>query len=875
MVFSEFPEYDVLVDSPRKDPTRDPNTRQGENTKQSRAMHATAAADHTRKCSIESFWLSYVQPHGYHRLSGEDKGFIIDKLTARRHLHEGKWKDLKPEEDLRTENAHFGRLVKVVEAVVRAAATCPSGRFSLKQRMSLFESRPNEETLSEVPGSSFHVDALHYLIRSTYMQNASSGSAHSKHIASGKTNRVINTADVVASMEVKNKRTAATIRDDEDKTISAAGHYLYADIRRRFHFAITIEDTTARLWCHSRSHSIVTEEFDIHEEKEQLVEWIVFASFANEYQLGFDPTVIRVVDRAKQWQYQFDVRHNDGLVHTYQTVAVLHENCAASLYRRAMRVFKVKRVTEKGKADSFCKEDSQEYALRDYWLFDDKYAKLEIAIQRDLKCALEASTQSPEELWEVWQHFLQIVADGVVEWETFDDKVPGPPENAETYEYANEQNPKGRKAAKAKLAGNSLRESAGYIGPHGVVASEPEELQLLGRMHCRTLYRHVCVDLYKICDPAVFFYAVDQIVFVLTWFRRIGWLHRDISPGNVMIRRLSDASTGPMRERYMVYLADLEYCREYSRISRHDPLTGTGDYMAVETQLRYHLYSGGKKVSKLADMYFAHNFLHDLESTLWMALEFAMRHVPRTSLATTDWQEISPILSRLKRWADKVFPNRVTASPERVKLLQMSAFQKELSLLLRKVYGDASPMADLPNLLDRLTDVYITVQERYDVTNAPTDEDGNPQRMPKNLFDENAMIYDDVRTAFQRISTYYSDLDGQDAFIPLRWINLKTGEVTETPASTPAEGNAPQAMDVDATDDQGQAAIGQKRKKSTKRNVQDAAAPRSKRSRTMAPAAPPAPPSAPRRSRNRTRSNDSQQPLRRSSRLAERSRSRR
>ncbi|KAI5897635.1 uncharacterized protein SCHCODRAFT_01167381 [Schizophyllum commune H4-8] len=885
MPFSEYPKCSALSDSPRKDSARPPDARKEENTKQARVMHATAAEGHSVRCSIDDFWSTYVEPHGYYRLSKEDHAAIIGQLTDDRQFYGGKWKELLPRKTLKTENAHFGRLVKVVEAVVNAAATCPSGRFALDGRSSLFESRPNEETLSEVPGSSFHVDALHYLSQSTYAQNTRSGSAHSQIIESLSDNskRIINTADVVASMEVKIKLTAATMRDDEDKTIGAAGHYLYADIRRRFHFAITIEGTTARLWCHSRSHSIVTDAFDIHEDKEQLIEWIVFVSFAKEYSLGFDPTVIRVVDGTNQWQYQFDVRHEDGVVRTYQTVAILHENCAASLYRRAMRVFKVKRVTEKGKADTFSEEDTQEYALRDYWLFDDKQTKLEFQIQSDLKDALKASTQSPEELEEVWQHFLQIVADGVVDWETFVDTVPAPPENAEAYEYVDEQNPKGRKATKPKVKGSSLRDSAGYIGPQVVAPKKPEALQLLGRKHCRTLYRHVCTDLYKINDPAVFFFALDQAVYVLTWFRRIGWMHRDISPGNIMIRSLrSAAPSEPLCKRYMVQVADLEYCREYTRISRHDPLTGTGDYMAVETQLRKHMFHGGLRVTKLAAVYFSHNFLHDLESTIWMALEFAMRHVPRELLTTKRWQDIGPILSALKTWADDIFPNSTQASAKRIDLLQDNAAQAEVKHLLRSVYGDASPMASLPGLLPDLVEVYMAVEGRLDLDDAPKDKDGNPQRMPKELFDEHAKIYDTIRASFQKVSKYYTDLEGQDAFIPFRRIDLESGKFIEKPSPSPSEGTAPKAMDVDETgqgeadqDPEAKVALGQKRKKSTKRKVQDGAAPRSKRSRTIAPAAPPAPPAAPRRSRNRTRSNDSQQPLRRSSRLAERSRSRR
>ena len=55
------------------------------------------------------------------------------------------------------------------------------------------------------------------------------------------------------------------------KSCAAAGQYLCADIRRKFHFAITVEGSQARLWCHSRSLSVVTNTFDIHAVRGHLI----------------------------------------------------------------------------------------------------------------------------------------------------------------------------------------------------------------------------------------------------------------------------------------------------------------------------------------------------------------------------------------------------------------------------------------------------------------------------------------------------------------------------------------------------------------------------------------------------------------------------
>ncbi|KAL1674551.1 hypothetical protein EV122DRAFT_254419 [Schizophyllum commune] len=222
-----------------KNPARDPKARKEENTKQARAMHVHSAEDHTRQCTLADFWHKYVEGRGYVCLSKANLDSVIAQLDANGHFIDSEWKLLQPDKKLRTENEHFGRLCEVIDAVVDAAATCLGDRFSSENRITLFDSRPNQETLSEVPGSSFHVDGLHYLIKSTYAFDSYPGSAHNNTL-SIKSGCKINTADVVGSVEVKLDENPVTVRDvcasvnsshveltftrqDDAKTIGAAG----------------------------------------------------------------------------------------------------------------------------------------------------------------------------------------------------------------------------------------------------------------------------------------------------------------------------------------------------------------------------------------------------------------------------------------------------------------------------------------------------------------------------------------------------------------------------------------------------------------------------------------------------------------------------
>ena len=60
------------------------------------------------------------------------------------------------------------------------------------------------------------------------------------------------------------KLKANDLSKNEQHALSTAQHMLFNDLRRTCHFSCTIEETTARIWCHTRSGTFVTQGFDIH-----------------------------------------------------------------------------------------------------------------------------------------------------------------------------------------------------------------------------------------------------------------------------------------------------------------------------------------------------------------------------------------------------------------------------------------------------------------------------------------------------------------------------------------------------------------------------------------------------------------------------------
>ena len=109
-----------------------------------------------------------------------------------------------------------------------------------------------------------------------------------------------------------------------------------------------------------------------YQNPEALIHYAVSLAYAKSTaELGFDPTVKRVLGEDKRAQYQYTIGGR-----TYQTFEVLSNFRAAAIVSRATRVYKAKCVEGEGK------NDGKVYAIKDVWTGID--AKTEKEIQDDI-----------------------------------------------------------------------------------------------------------------------------------------------------------------------------------------------------------------------------------------------------------------------------------------------------------------------------------------------------------------------------------------------------------------------------------------------------------------------------------------------------------
>ncbi|KAL1740369.1 hypothetical protein HDZ31DRAFT_76937, partial [Schizophyllum fasciatum] len=298
-----------------------------------------------------------------------------------------------------------------------------------------------------------------------------------------------------------------------------------------------------------------------------------------------------------------------------------------------------------------------------------------------------------------------------------------------------------------------------------------KKLALHARTHWRTVHRHLCEDVYRIEDPAEFFFVMSQCVAILKRFRRAGFLHRDVSPGNFLVhccfkdRRLPPPD-GDFSKKFIVKVADLEYAKGYDTVSRHDPLTGTSYYLAVEVQGRTHLFTDQLHfdADSLGDLFFAYNFYHDVESVLWMAIDYVVRRVPSTPIRTapavcgqspdqTDGdmeKHLHKLAAKIAKYAAKIFTSNIRGTQERKLLISKSTYNLRFADLLQMTHGDGSVIAQqLPDMMQLLMQMYARLEQEK----VPHGSKPATLRFDEKAFDDK--LYHTIFKAFNEISRHF------------------------------------------------------------------------------------------------------------------------
>ncbi|KAF7776856.1 hypothetical protein Agabi119p4_5249 [Agaricus bisporus var. burnettii] len=543
------------------------------------------------------------------------------------------------------------------------------------QRHFFYRDCPYDGIKSEIAGSNFRVDACF--------------SGNPYHFR--KNHVICSETAVVAEF----KKSTKDFEDNREKLVSAASHIMNDDPCRMWMYGITIENTKMAVWYFSRSHSVKSETFDFTKDLRTFIRVFLSFTYATREQMGYDPTVHRIEEEKKS-KYVYEIPTENGTRY-FKTIDSLAHPRVLCITGRKTRVWKA--VEVKGFEGNAVNEElngGKEVALKDVWLDEGSMTEkqnLDAIFERLKTIKDDAYEWAPPSLRSKLKaifndgsyrsYFMEIECDSFnlgKSKKKSDEAEPAPEilqfSDVGGYKRNLTPNDAGGSAQvvdshikKATLVKDqNLLEGSTQINRHsrisGSALTEAAQSPLIANTRLYAVKRQYRLVYSEVGEPLdcakslhTAFNAVLDTYVALVLMYLAGWMHRDISAGNIiMVERGSDLFKGK--------LSDLEYAKEFRDVKGSpDPKTGTPFFMPIEIHAGVGFIRKRGLTTKIPDdMDIFENpcevpkdlevtssctprsppryqFQHDLESLWWVALWILIYQVVHPA-----GQEISEII---------------------------------------------------------------------------------------------------------------------------------------------------------------------------------------------------------------------------------------
>ncbi|KAG9011451.1 hypothetical protein FRB90_007240 [Tulasnella sp. 427] len=376
---------------------------------------------------------------------------------------------------------------------------------------------------------------------------------------------------------------------------------------------------------------------------------------ANKEKLGYDPTVRRRSDSDGKPYFIYQVGNR-----YFKTVRSILESRRLCVTGRGTRVWQVVEVGSFENLEAI--EGRPQMVLKDVWL--NKGAMTESQnlraifdelekLSRDLRSGTELAILSGFEeeerrrlrdclLQRTWgRYFLTKECD----WQGYSSTGRG--DGAEPNNQLFDAPPSDPIPASSSLTSSTRRSTPRPTDPVG--RRLPQRPRSYGsKQQYRVVYQEICTPVHEVRPLMDVFTALEDCVFALELMFLAGWVHRNISSGNVYLYTEKER-----QDEFRGILGDLEYAKRFSdtRCSL-EPKTGTAYFMAVEIQTQQLIGTtispenqkekpSKKDMKDLVKMKQAVNnvvktvagvryhFQHDMESVFWLLLWTLLGRFPR------------------------------------------------------------------------------------------------------------------------------------------------------------------------------------------------------------------------------------------------------
>ncbi|GJE97376.1 hypothetical protein PsYK624_135920 [Phanerochaete sordida] len=601
--------------------------------------------------------------------------------------------------------------------------------------------------------------------------------------------------DVATPAEFKKSDTVETRSQNASQILWSLTHILREDARRRFVIGFTIENTHMRLWVANRSDVLVSLPINFVTDVEKVIDFVVRISSARTDELGFDDSIVWRNKLTNDASPQYDIRVDKKW---YRTQRLISNIGAEAILGRGTRVWEVRELDKKGGT-----EVGPALVLKDSWV--DASRDREAVILKNIRRSAKNDIHRA-----VFDNYLLQVKEHSGSW----DVCSGRRRRVDNTRLTLFRRPLPthlpamavKKYPKEDQTVNAENPPRG--GTPGVMKEISERRRFHAKVHHRVIFTQVGKTVMEAETLDNAFSALSDIVTVLKVMHQCGWVHRDVSAGNVLV---VDGQG---------ILADVEYAKHQSDHRTHEIKTGTAFFMAVEVDLHKYLHARAVKNSevarteenaegvderterklamrkakktqaqsqsqatashpqqlaelpKIGTMPFRHNPLHDLESLLWLAFYIVLCSImEKWDSRVSDEQWASYALSR-RTLAAKLFNDLLF----RHWLVSGGVLDPEL----KQLHPTLHVICDkVKQCLEDLSDLYLSAEQRQiqaalhrarqlTHSGAAISKEIIPEPIP---YDEalNARLYTKIEDAFDALAEedqYWADHQHSIAFKP-------------------------------------------------------------------------------------------------------------
>ncbi|KAJ3780910.1 hypothetical protein GGU10DRAFT_413684 [Lentinula aff. detonsa] len=455
--------------------------------------------------------------------------------------------------------------------------------------------------------------------------------------------------DIVNPQQFKLQEDTSRTNDDVAKLCYDMTQILALDPCRRFTFGTTIENCTTRLWFLSHATLLKTAPFDFMKRSHRQPTW---AGIRQSHSTIWAMTIggNSPLGRATRvWK----VINDEGNIHVLKDVWLDHGRMEEHKIREAI-LEDVQRL-----------KNGQRYAevLKNYMFTPIAYGKVHVG-------GLADDTTD-----------VMLGGYNVVEGDMVPLITPTPAANKNTTGSMGMRTPADRDSLHSHPLSDVDEHSPNTSSrtPRRTVLCAPDKggenkLTHHRRYHYRVVFKEYAKTIYEERGLENIFRAIAEVVKALWILHKAGWVHRDISGGNIYW--YEDRQTG--------LIGDFEYARASTDQDRHDVRTGTPFFMAAEALAQKYQFKARQllNIAEIEDapdfgstwadnqpvlnityptpsledvVPFYHNPLHDLESVWWIIIYVLFFN--------DDAESLSPAPEARQHQMDRLFSGQLENMP--------------------------------------------------------------------------------------------------------------------------------------------------------------------------------------------------------------------